>query len=332
MEYVIIFINWNGACDTLECVRSIVEGGNHGRVIVIDNGSEVGSVECIEADLSRSGIEVTRYLIGEPIDTIVNTRVLIVEAGENLGFAAGCNLGLRVAHSLGEQVVVFLNNDTVVESQAIDVVVSRLVSDDRYFAALPMITIHGTDRVWNCGGVISQLGWRRYFFANRSRLEVALNKELECSFFTGCCFAVRVADFWARGGFSERFFFGEEDFELCLWMKDRGFRAVCLTGAVVQHKVSATINAVARDSSHALRARIFIHYLNRLIHMRLRYGNIRWIFWLIFYIPYVCQLLWRRDVVRGANLVSYVVRLVRRASVSRGVSRADFEAVMGGAI
>ena len=41
----------------------------------------------------------------------------LIEAGENLGFAAGCNLGLRVAESLGLVTTVFLNNDTVVPAK-----------------------------------------------------------------------------------------------------------------------------------------------------------------------------------------------------------------------
>jgi GT2 family glycosyltransferase len=224
-------------------------------------------------------------------------------------------------------VTVFLNNDTVVEADALDCIVARLIGDPACYACLPMLTVHGSDRIWNCGGVVYPIGVRRYHLAGLPRAEGARRGEIACSFFTGCCFAVRTADFTARGGFSERFFFGEEDFELALWMRDRGLSAVCLTTAVVQHKVSAAFKAAAGPRQNA---RVFIYYLNRFVHMRLRFGTVRWWCWLAAYLPYVAVLLWRSGGWSPGELTAFLRLLVQRARSMDRVTRDDFEAVMAG--
>ena len=313
MTFAVVIVNWNGAADTVACLDSIFAGSTQARVIVVDNGSADDSRVRIGEALGRRGV--------------LGNRASLIEAGENLGFAAGCNLGLRAAQAAGCEFVVFLNNDTIVEADALDRIVQRLADDVNCFACLPMLTVFGTDRIWNCGGLVYPFGLRRYHLADRPRSEGAARGEIRCSFFTGCCFAVRTTEFAARGGFSERFFFGEEDFELALWMRDRSLAAVCLTSAVVQHKVSASFNAAAGSRQQA---KVFIYYLNRFIHMRLRFGVLRWRLWVAAYLPYAALLLWRSGVLRAAELPGFFRRLLARSRAMDGVTRADFEAVMAG--
>ena len=328
MNCAVVIVNWNGAADTLACLRSIFGGPNDVLAIVVDNGSTDQSLEWIASGLTAQGIPFERRdVLADAGESPPDTQVLLVAASENLGFAAGCNLGLRMAETMGSEYVCFLNNHTVVDGEALDVIVRRLAADPDCFATLPMLTVYGTDRIWNCGGQIWPLGLRRYHLAGRARQEGDVHGEIRCSFFTGCCFAVRTTAFQARGGFSERFFFGEEDFELALWMNERGLHAVCVTNAVVQHKVSSSFEAA---SGSRATSRAFIYYLNRFIHMRLRFGLWRWRLWGAMYLPYVVLLLWRSGSVRAGELPMFVHRLLTRARVMDRVTRADFEAVMAG--
>lgn len=327
MSYAVVIVNWNGAADTAACLASIVAGGNRARLIVIDNGSADDSLARLDAAL-RMFCEAPCCLAPGSLPAADEpARALLVSAGENLGFAAGCNYGLRVTAALGCDAVVFLNNDTIVEGDALDRLVARLYDDPVCFVSLPMLTVYGTDRIWNCGGEAYAIGLRRYHLAGRPRVDGASRGEIRCSFFTGCCFAVRTAAFVARGGFSERFFFGEEDFELALWMKAHGLVAACLTSAVVQHKVSVAVNAAAGSRAQA---KVFVYYLNRFIHMRLRLGLWRWRLWTAAYLPYVVLLLWRSGILGGAALPGFVRSLLARARIMDRVTRADFEAAMAG--
>ncbi len=335
MSCAVILVNWNGADDTLACLRSLGLGEPVAdaaepplQLIVVDNGSTDGSLPRLVAAIEALGVVPARLTRAEAVaGPLPAAPVWLVDAGENLGFAAGCNAGLRLAQAAGCETTCFLNNDTVVERDALPHLVGRLLADSRCFATLPMITVHGTDRIWNCGGEVWPVGLRRYHLAGRPRQEGSRRGEIRCSFFTGCCFVVRTAEFVARGGFSERFFFGEEDFELGLWMRGHGLHAVCVTAAVVQHKVSASFG---RASGPRAAARAFIYYLNRFIHMRLRLGPGRWRLWLAAYLPYLALVLWRSGAVPLRELPAFVSRLLARAGSMDGVARADFEAVMAG--
>jgi len=306
MSYAVVVVNWNGRADTLACLASIAAGGNQGHVIVVDNGSTDGSLEALRQ---------------------MHAEATLIATGQNLGFAAGANVGLRAAREAGFREVVFLNNDTLVEGDALDRIVARLYGPVETFACLPMLLVHASDRIWNCGGRLLPLGLRRYHLAGRTKAAGAARGELACTFFTGCCFAVRTEAFARRGGFTERFFFGEEDFELALWMREQGLGAVCLTSAVVRHKVSASFEAAAQSSQAR---KVFIYYLNRFIHMRLRLGAWRWRIWTAAYLPYVALLLLRSGTVGLRGLPRFIGRLLQRARTMDGVGRADFEAVMAG--
>ncbi len=306
MSYAVVVINWNGLADTLACIDSIVAGGNDAKVIVVDNGSTDGS------------LEVLRAAAGD---------LTVIDARQNLGFAAGANLGLRAAQQAGFREVVFLNNDTLVEGNALDRIVARLAGPGEVFACLPMLLVHATGAIWNCGGEIYPMGLRRYHLAGQPSAAGTARGEIRCSFFTGCCLAVRIDEFLRRGGFSERFFFGEEDFELALWMREQGRPALCLTSAVVRHKVSSSFNAAAGASQVR---KVFVYYLNRFIHMRLRLGGWRWWLWSVAYLPYVALLLMRSGTVGARELPSFIHHLLGRARRMDRVTRADFEAVMAG--
>ena len=308
MSYAVVVVNWNGAADTLACIASIVAGGNDAQVIVVDTGSTDGSLAAIRTAFAA---------------------VTLIAAGENLGFAAGANVGLRAAQTAGFREVVFLNNDTVVEGDALDRIVARLSGTPACFVCMPMLLVHATGRIWNCGGEAYDFGLRRYHLADQPRAEGAARGEIRCSFVTGCCIAVRTEDFAARGGFTERFFFGEEDFELALWMRERGLAALCLTSAVVRHKVSASFDAAAGTQASR---KVFVYYLNRFIHMRLRFGHWRWRLWSAAYLPYVAAVLLRSRTVGPKELPRFVARLLACAGSMDRVTRADFEAVMVGAL
>ena len=92
----IVVLNWNGQDLLAEGIPSVLEavradGRNH-EVLVVDNGSDDGSVEYLRQNFPT---------------------VRVVALSENLGFVAGNNAGVRAA---SHEIVVLLNNDMIVES------------------------------------------------------------------------------------------------------------------------------------------------------------------------------------------------------------------------
>ncbi|MFH1386213.1 MAG: glycosyltransferase family 2 protein [bacterium] len=106
----IIVLNWNGWQDTIECLASLLKlNYPNFQIIIVDNGSTDDSVTRIKA-----------WIAGK------NSCVLL-EAKENLGFAAGNNVGLRYALDRNDFGYAWLlNNDTVVEPDALRYLVRRM--------------------------------------------------------------------------------------------------------------------------------------------------------------------------------------------------------------
>lgn len=105
----IVVLNWNGWRDTDACLGSLA-GLDYPsyRVVVVDNASTDGS----EAQLRARHPHVT-----------------LLQSGANLGFAGGNNVGLRYALAEGANYVWLLNNDTLVEADALTQLVAKMQRD-----------------------------------------------------------------------------------------------------------------------------------------------------------------------------------------------------------
>ncbi|MDD2542218.1 MAG: glycosyltransferase family 2 protein [Desulfuromonadaceae bacterium] len=127
----VILVNWNGWQDTIECLESLLllEYPDF-RIVVCDNGSEDDSLQKIRnwadsyeagyVEYQRTEAETGGFLTADPVLTLIRNC-------ENLGFAGGNNVGLRYAMSRGDAGYCWLlNNDTVVESDALSHLVSRM--------------------------------------------------------------------------------------------------------------------------------------------------------------------------------------------------------------
>ncbi|MEI7465945.1 MAG: glycosyltransferase, partial [Burkholderiales bacterium] len=133
MTFAVVIVNWNGATDTLACLESLYAGSDRALAIVVDNGSTDDSVLRITKALAQRGIELLHATSAALPTQPGNARALLIEAGENLGFAAGCNVGLRAAAAVACGVTVFLNNDTVIEVDSLDRIEARLRGDPACF-------------------------------------------------------------------------------------------------------------------------------------------------------------------------------------------------------
>lgn len=319
----IIILNWNGYGDTIECLESLYRMSSDFFVIVVDNGSTDGSMHEISRFLSGSGINSRTLSRGCRLGRAPENRECIVyDAGENMGFARGNNEGLRLLAGVMPDYMLLLNNDTIVEPDFLDRLTAFAAHNGDVEVMTPLIC-YNADRgmIWNCGGRLSH-GFRKYHYAD-ARLDSLRSREsFGVSFVTGCALFFRPSVLRADGGvFTERFFFGEEDFNFCLRMAREGRRMACVPESKIYHKVSAS------TAQHGSMGKIYIHYLNRFIDMRLNSRLWFYLPWSLANIMYV-PLLLARSGYGVYPSVRLMARVVRDAWRKDSVSRDDFTAAL----
>lgn len=187
--------------------------------------------------------------------------VSVVEAGGNVGFAAGCNLGAEFASGLGASLLWFLNNDTVVSPDALIALqdVYRRRCDG--FGGCTSLTVF-MDRP-------QMVQWAEGFILPlatgvRIRGEVPLRcyegrSESRVSFMPGCSLLVETSTFREVGGFAAPFFMYFEDADLSATLRERGARMWLCPRSVVYHRGGGSGGGIWSDfgALHYARNRVW---------------------------------------------------------------------------
>ncbi len=297
----IIILNWNGADDTIMCLDSLSRADGSFFVVIVDNGSTDGSIERIKEYISSSSMDIT-----------------LLEMNANLGFARGNNKGIAYAAKRNPDSYLLLNNDTEVMPDFLVKLVDFQANNSKYRILTPRINFYYRKNIiWNCGGKL-QCGFRRYLFAGSDESKAAGKSYYPISFVTGCAlfFMPDVLD--ADGSlFTERFFFGEEDFDFSIRMKRNKKRMACVTDALIYHKVGAA------NASHNISGKIYLHLLNRYIDIRLQYGKLLVMLWRLANKPLSFHHL-KREYGSAGEALSKLKQLERESRQKDGVTEEDF--------
>jgi GT2 family glycosyltransferase len=158
----------------------------------------------------------------------------LVEAGANLGFAAGCNLG--AGEATGE-LLLFLNPDAVVQPGFREAIEAPLADDRGWAAWQGLVTAEGGSVLNTAGGVVHFTGiaWAGGAGKPFDPAEDAAADSVEPGFVSGACLAILRETFLAQGGFPEPFFLYHEDVDLSLRLRLAGGRIGVERRARVDH-------------------------------------------------------------------------------------------------
>ena len=275
----ILILNWNGWKDTIECLESVfrISYPNY-QVIVIDNGSTDGSVEKIKewaegkqkvltVETSHPLYNLSYPQVPKPILYVFykkeetesggnnkfsqNYPLILVQNGENLGFAAGNNVGLRYALKKGFDYVLLLNNDTVV---------------DKGFLSNLVKMAHDNEEAGIIGGKI-------YFYDKANTIQslgVEINLKKGDNLLIGCgkldqgqydyvnkvdgvsgaLMLIKHDVFNKVGLLDEDYFLYTEDVDFCYRVSRTAFNIIVEPKAIIWHKVSATSGSFSTTYFH----------------------------------------------------------------------------------
>lgn len=332
----IIVLNWNNPTDTIACLESIKKQSyTDYTVFLIDNGSKDNSFELLRSwiigNFNQDDIAITYYNFGyneeiEIIDDVKNLhrkKIVFLLNRENMGFAKGNNLGIRYVMQNGHFDYLFLlNNDTVLENNCIEELLNGVGYPEEIFkVAVPQIRLFDEpDTIWNCGGKLYyHLGIRKYFFANKNK-SLCPKKNFQVSFVTGCALLIHAEIFKRVGLLTEKFFFGEEDWDFSLRMIENKIKMYCLPNAVLFHKVSRTANVFFTKSQSL---KVCLYYINRMVNLKSKFKKTYWLLWREVYFFYIRFLLFRKsflphDITKILNIIRYFsnnLEFVRRDQI-----------------
>lgn len=218
-EVSIVVVAYNSAKVLPECLLSISRQhyASH-EVIVVDNASQDNS-----SQIAREVFPSART----------------IRLPENLGYGAGCNAGAAIARG---RYLIFLNPDTVVESNWIEPLISELAADSTLGAVTPKIVLmHDPTTINACGNDVQFLGFPSCHLLGVKASQIQHPGEVTS--ISGAAFAMDRKLFELLGGFDPRFFMYLEDTDLSWRLRLAGYKCRYIPQSVVRHHYAPSFSA-----------------------------------------------------------------------------------------
>ncbi len=212
-----VVVNWELPQDTITCIESLNKSrGVKLDVLVVDNGSRDNSVELIRSAFPN---------------------LQLIELPENLGFSGGYNAGIREALKGDSTFIFILNNDTVVEPDAI-----AILANSNWDIAVPKILfLDHPDLIWSAGA-----RWRNFppsvaMHGYLNRDDGTYDKPHVLEYATSCALLVKREVLFRVSGFDEDFQNYADDYDFFYRTNQAGFRSGYVPKARIYHAVSASL-------------------------------------------------------------------------------------------
>ena len=111
---VVILVNYNQNEYTLKCVESLLDSDyNNFRIVLVDNGSTQKNADELVRDLPKHDKFIFKRLV------------------DNIGYAQGTNYGLEEGIKLNPDFFLIMNNDTIIDKNAIKELVKTCKDHDK---------------------------------------------------------------------------------------------------------------------------------------------------------------------------------------------------------
>ncbi|MDA9316077.1 glycosyltransferase family 2 protein [Pseudomonadales bacterium] len=247
----IVLLNWNSKEDTIECLESLYKmKGVSFRVFVCDNGSTDDSLPCLSRWATEQGVSHIEVRPG-PQQIPEQTKLVLIDNGANLGFAAGNNTGIALALGQPETSHVWLlNNDTTVEQDSLETLHRRMAQDQAIGACGSLIKFYDDQSViqavggcefnYTTGVASESLG--RYL-PDSTVLDVA-DYEARMDYISGAAMLLSREYLETVGLMEESYFLYYEEIDWAIRAKGL-FKLAIAVDSIVYHKEGSAIGSAS---------------------------------------------------------------------------------------
>jgi GT2 family glycosyltransferase len=310
-------LNFNGEAILPHALQAACEiADSFSEIVVLDNGSQDGSLELMRRDFPA---------------------VRIIELGENLGAAGGRNAGLRL---LASDLILLMDNDVALTQDCVNRLVEALGSNPAASIAVPAV-VYGSQRdlVQYCGAGCHYLG--QQILVNEDipvdRIDSAV---FEMGSLVSCCFLIDRARLPAPEYFDDSFFIYFEDHEYGVRLRALGSSLIAVPAARCFHGKGTAGLSIRQLGSYSSR-RVFFLIRNRWLFLLKIYSLRTWLVLLPMFLLYEASQFaiilkkgwlreWWRSVVWIAGHLPSILR--ERHRFRRLRRRHDGDLVTGGPI
>lgn len=235
-----IVINFNGKHFLEGCFSSLKEQTcSLTEVMLVDNGSNDGSVELVEQKFPWVKIERNKT---------------------NLGLTAACNIGIEKSQG---DLVVLISNDTVLEKNCIEQLAEAITSSEEVGIAGGNIVLYANPKVVQSFPSRFLPSCRLPWTAIPVKAKFKSAHGMETDVIGLCVMMIRREVINTIGPIRKDYFmhFNEDDFSLRV--RQAGYRLLLVPTAVVRHFGSATIGKLStRKASSFLKGEIAFRRIN----------------------------------------------------------------------
>ncbi len=220
----LVIANWNRKQHTLECLESVagIDYPSYS-IVVVDNGSTDGSPEAIE-----------RW-------SCSNKPVSLIRHAENMGFVKGSNVGIRHALKTATEYFFLLNNDTIVNPDALTKLVATAEHAEHVGMVGPKIYQHGKNNVLDSAGTRTIPWLAQGFLVGHGEEDRGQHDNpSDMPYITGTALLISRAVIEKVGLMDEVYFHFFDDFDWGYRARKAGFRLAFVPAAVIHHKGSKT--------------------------------------------------------------------------------------------
>ena len=214
----IVFVTWNGKKYTFDLLDSLkkIKYKNYD-VIVVDNWS----TDDTQKDFKKKSSKI----------------ITLIENKKNLGLAEGTNIGIREGLKRGSKYILIMNNDMVVKSDFLDILVDSMEKHPEVSVAGPKIYyMKPKNMIWCAGCDYHITGFKP---KNQGEIDHGQTDQKKYVDGIDCLLIMRSSVLKKAGLLDPKLFFIHELTEWSLRTKRFGYKSLYVPNSKVWHKVAA---------------------------------------------------------------------------------------------